>query len=78
MGQLGEIRDKLVIEFQTILPDYVMVFGDITSTLAAAIAGTFVKHVTNSNKPEIIHIESGLRSNDLNMPEEVNRILTDS
>jgi UDP-N-acetylglucosamine 2-epimerase (non-hydrolysing) len=71
IGQLGEIRDKLTIEFEKIKPDLVIVFGDVTSTLAAALAAL------NLNI-EVAHIESGLRSFDLEMPEEVNRILTDS
>jgi len=71
LGQLGEIRDKLIIEFKKINPDLVMVFGDVTSTLSASLAA----HILNI---EIAHIESGLRSFDLSMPEEVNRILVDN
>jgi UDP-N-acetylglucosamine 2-epimerase (non-hydrolysing) len=70
LGQLGEIRDKLSIEFKKICPDLVMVFGDITSTLAASLAAKKLS-------VDIAHVESGLRSGDLTMPEEVNRILTD-
>lgn len=70
LGQLGEIRDKLKIEFEKLQPDLVMVFGDVTSTLAAALSAKILNI-------EIAHIESGLRSFDLSMPEEVNRILTD-
>ena len=70
LGQLGEIRNKLVIQFNKLQPDLVIVFGDVTSTLAAALAA---KKATI----EIAHVESGLRSNDMKMPEEVNRILTD-
>jgi FlaA1/EpsC-like NDP-sugar epimerase len=70
LGQLGEIRDKLVIEFDRLVPDLVMVFGDVTSTLAAGLAAKKLKI-------ELAHVESGLRSWDMAMPEEVNRILTD-
>ncbi|ALH22910.1 UDP-N-acetylglucosamine 2-epimerase [Chrysochromulina ericina virus CeV-01B] len=70
LGQLGEIRDKLKIEFKKINPDLVFVFGDVTSTLAAGLA-------TKNLNIELAHVESGLRSNDIKMPEEVNRILTD-
>lgn len=70
LGQLGEIRDKLIVEFEKIKPDLIMVFGDVTSTLAAGLAGKKLQI-------EIAHVESGLRSGDLSMPEEVNRILTD-
>lgn len=71
LGQLGEIRDKLKKEFEKIKPDLVIVFGDVTSTLAAALASKILNI-------EIAHIESGLRSGDIKMPEEVNRILTDN
>jgi UDP-N-acetylglucosamine 2-epimerase (non-hydrolysing) len=70
LGQLGEIRDKLLVEFQKIKPDMVIVFGDVTSTLSASLSAKMLDI-------EIAHIESGLRSGDLSMPEEVNRILTD-
>ena len=71
LGQLGEIRDKLIVEFQKIKPDLVMVFGDVTSTLATGLS-------SKKLGIELAHIESGLRSGDIKMPEEVNRILTDS
>ena len=70
LGQLGEIRDKLKLEFGRGRPDLVMVFGDVTSTLAAALAA-------RAMNIDIAHVESGLRSGDTSMPEEVNRILTD-
>ena len=70
LGQLGEIRDKLKIEFEKGKPDLVIVFGDVTSTLAAGVA-------SKSLNIDLAHVESGLRSGDLQMPEEVNRILTD-
>jgi UDP-N-acetylglucosamine 2-epimerase (non-hydrolysing) len=70
MGQLGEIRDKLKVEFEKLKPDLVMVFGDVTSTLAAGLSAKILGI-------DLAHVESGLRSGDLQMPEEVNRILTD-
>ena len=70
LGQLGEIRDKLKKEFEQLKPDLVIVFGDVTSTLAAGLA-------SRKLNIELAHVESGLRSGDLKMPEEVNRILTD-
>lgn len=51
-------------------PDVVLVYGDTNSTLAAAI-------VTSKLDPDLAHVEAGLRSGDLDTPEEVNRILTD-
>ena len=71
LGQLGEIRDKLYNYFQKNKPDLVIVFGDVTSTLAASLA-------CKKLNIKIAHVESGLRSRDLSMPEEVNRILTDN
>ena len=70
LGQMGEIRDKLKNEFEHLKPDSVIVFGDVTSTLAASLSA-------KSLKIDIAHVESGLRSGDMKMPEEVNRILTD-
>jgi len=54
-----------------IKPDLIVVIGDINSTMACAI-------VAKKLNIKVAHLESGLRSNDLNMPEEINRIITDS
>ena len=52
------------------IPDLVVVFGDVNSTLATAI--------TAKNNIKLAHVEAGLRCYDDSLPEEVNRRLTDS
>ena len=55
-------------------PDWVVVPGDVNSTLACALVCVKLKTETGAR---LAHLEAGLRSNDWSMPEEVNRVLTD-
>jgi UDP-N-acetylglucosamine 2-epimerase (non-hydrolysing) len=64
---LMKIED-LLIERQ---PDVVLVVGDVNSTIAATLAAVKL-HIP------VAHVEAGLRSWDRDMPEEINRVLTDS
>lgn len=51
--------------------NYVLVVGDVTSTMACSI-------VAKKLGTKVIHVEAGIRSGDITMPEEINRIVTDS
>jgi UDP-N-acetylglucosamine 2-epimerase (non-hydrolysing) len=69
-SQIGEIITKLEKILTKEKPKLVIVYGDVNSTVAAAIT-------SNKLGIKLCHIESGLRSLDKTMPEEINRIITD-
>ena len=66
----GQMLEKIEEVIRIENPEWVLVYGDTNSTIAGALAAK-KKHV------KVAHIEAGLRSFNMRMPEEVNRILTD-
>jgi len=73
-GRHGEMTGKIMIEFEKIVikekPDMVLVYGDTNTTLAGAL-------VAAKLKVPVVHVEAGERQEPRDMPEEINRVLTD-
>jgi UDP-N-acetylglucosamine 2-epimerase (non-hydrolysing) len=74
-GSHAEQTGRVMIEYGKVAeahrPDWLVVVGDVNSTVAAALVGTKLGIPT-------IHLEAGLRSRDRTMPEELNRLATDA
>ncbi len=74
-GTQSEQTSTIMLKYEALLkegsPDFCLVVGDVTSTMACTI-------VAKKMKIKVLHVEAGIRSGDISMPEEINRIVTDS
>lgn len=74
-GSQAEQTASIMIKFEKELlahpPDVVLVVGDVTSTMACTITAKKLCI-------DVVHVEAGIRSGDITMPEEINRMVTDS
>ena len=88
-GSHAEQTGKVMIAYEKLLhqtqPDMVVVVGDVNSTVACTLAAVKITYATQADgkqphrtRPIVAHLEAGLRSFDRTMPEEINRIVTDS
>ena len=74
-GSHAEQTGKVMIAYEAVAlaerPDWLIVVGDVNSTLACALVGAKLRI-------PVVHLEAGLRSGDRDMPEEINRLATDA
>ena len=75
-GSQAEQTATIMIRYEKVLmedrPDIVLVVGDVTSTMACSITAKKLNNI------KVAHVEGGIRSGDLTMPEEINRMVTDA
>lgn len=78
--QTAEIMKRFESVLLQEMPDFLLVVGDVNSTIACTLVASKIIYpgANKAKRPIIIHVEAGLRSFDRDMPEEINRILTDS
>lgn len=81
--QTAEIMKRFEPVLEQERPDAVIVVGDVNSTAACALVAAKITYggtdgAATRSRPLIAHVEAGLRSRDRSMPEEINRIVTDS
>ncbi len=73
-GLHGEMTGRIMIEFEKLVlkekPDFVIVYGDTNTTVAGAL-------VCAKLKVPVVHVEAGIRQKPKDMPEEINRVVTD-
>lgn len=82
-GSHADQTGKVMIAYEKVIvedkPDLVIVVGDVNATMACTITAAKISDNTKKwNRPLIAHMEAGLRSFDRSMPEEINRVVTDS
>ena len=75
--QTGEIMKAFERVLVAERPDVVVVVGDVNSTVACALVAAKMAFDEGGDRPLVAHVESGLRSFDRSMPEEINRVVTD-
>jgi UDP-N-acetylglucosamine 2-epimerase (non-hydrolysing) len=80
--QTAEIMKRFEPVLLNERPDALLVVGDVNSTIACSLVASkivypFMGAVSRRTRPLLVHVEAGLRSRDRDMPEEINRVLTD-
>ena len=81
--QTAEIMKRIEPVLLEVQPDVLLVVGDVNSTLGCALVASKIIYPSSGGsegrlRPLIVHVEAGLRSFDREMPEEINRVLTDA